>query len=235
MSIRHIAGRVAAAAVSTAAVGALSLFAFSGAASAAGPTGGSIVPNSAVPVGSFTPGTPFSSGQGIDVVVPANSVFTNPNAAINVVECSAPNGVVPTLTSACDGNTIQGVTLNANSDGSIDFQANTGSLYTVFSLPNSGLGEGSTGPVCGTSAATECILYIGLNQGDFNQPHVWSQPFQIAATPSNTGANPGDGTPEVPMAVLLPLVALGLIGGTVMVRRRRAHAHGAASVTEAVR
>ena len=32
---------------------------------------------------------------------------------------------------------------------------------------------------------------------------------------------PGDGTPEVPMAIILPLSAMGLLGATVLIRRRR--------------
>jgi hypothetical protein len=50
---------------------------------------------------------------------------------------------------------------------------------------------------------------------------VWSQPFLINANGNDAGANPGDGTPEVPFAVLLPVSAMGLLGATVLVRRRR--------------
>ena len=41
------------------------------------------------------------------------------------------------------------------------------------------------------------------------------------------GANPGDGTPEVPMAIILPLSAMGLLGATVLFRRRRNAARAA--------
>ena len=34
-------------------------------------------------------------------------------------------------------------------------------------------------------------------------------------------AGPGTGTPEVPVTVALPLLAFGIIGGVVMIRRRR--------------
>ncbi len=83
------------------------------------------------------------------------------------------------------------------------------------------LGEGSSSPTCGSTSATECILYIGNNQGDFTKPHLWSQPFFVKANGNDLGANPGDGTPEVPMALLLPLSAMGLLGGAVLIRRRR--------------
>ena len=78
MSIRQAARRVAIVVASVSAASAFSIAMLAGPAGAATPTEGSIVPNSAVPIGSFTAGTPFSSGQGIDVVVPANSVFTQP-------------------------------------------------------------------------------------------------------------------------------------------------------------
>jgi len=153
--------------------------------------------------------------------VPANSLFV-PTTSVNVVECSAPNGVLPTIFSACDGNTINGPTVFPNSDGSIDFQASTGSLYQVFFTPDAALGDQSGSPKCGSTSATECVLYIGDNQLDFTAPHVFSQPFFVKATPGDTGANPGDGTPEVPLAVLLPAAGMGLLGGTVLIRRRRA-------------
>jgi Bacterial Ig-like domain (group 1) len=162
-------------------------------AGAAGPTQGQIVPNSAMALGTFTPG-PFSSGQAIDVVVPANSLFTS-NEDINILECAAPDGVPPTDPSACDGNTIQGDSLSPNADGSIDYQAFSQTTYTVYALPDAGsLFEGPSGVTCGDTAATECILYIGTQQSDFTQPHVWSQPFFISANGDDLGESPGDGT-----------------------------------------
>jgi hypothetical protein len=220
MSIRQALRRVGVAAAAASAAGALSIVMFAGPAGAAAPTQGSIVPNSAVPVGSVTPG-PFSSGQGIDVVVPANSVF-NSNQDINILECAAPNGIPPTSPSACDGNTINGDTLSPNADGSLDYQAFAQTLYTVYALPDAGsLFEGPSGVQCGDTDATECILYIGTQQSDFTQPHVWSQPFKILANGDDLGENPGDGTPEVPFAILLPVAAIGLLGGAVVIRRRR--------------
>ncbi len=86
-------------------------------------------------------------------------------AGINVVECAAPNGVIPTQVAACDGNTIQGSTILPATDGSFTF-----SNYQVYALPDSiTLGEGTSGVSCGQTAATECILYIGNNQGRLHQ------------------------------------------------------------------
>jgi hypothetical protein len=222
MSIRQAARRVTVAFAAAAAVGAFSIGILAGPAGASPPTSGSVVPNSAVPVGTVTPGTPFSSGQQINVVIPANSVFSS-TTNLQVVECAAPNGVVPTSSAACDGNTIQGVTLKSNADGSVNMQTKTGQLYPVYALPDSvSLGEGSSGPTCGSTLATECILYVGYNYNDFTQPHVWSQLFYVNANGDDGGENPGDGTPEVPLAVMLPVAALGLLGGTAVIRRRRA-------------
>ena len=95
MSARHVARRVAASLAASAAVGTLALAFASPAGAATGPTSGSVIPNAAQPTGTVTPG-PFDSGQNINVVVPTNQAF-GLDAGVNIVECSAPNGVVPTL------------------------------------------------------------------------------------------------------------------------------------------
>ena len=229
MSVRHAARRVAVSLAATAAAGAFAALAFAvptavpaGASTACSNSGDQCL-SAAQPQGTVTPG-PFSSGQNINVVIPANDTFSstdglgNNTSNINILECSAPNGVIPTNPSACDGNTIQGNTILPATDGSFTYDN-----YTVYALPDSiSLGEGSSGPQCGDTAATECILYVGNNQGDFTKPHLWSQPFFVAANSDDGGENPGDGTPEVPLAVILPVSAMGLLGVTVLIRRRRA-------------
>jgi len=225
MSVRHVARRVAASVAATAAAGTFAALAFTSPASAAGPASGSIVPNAAQPVAPFAANTPFDSGQNINVVIPVNSAFASPDnsTAKKVVECAAPNGVVPTLSSACDGLTIQGPTVVAAADGHFTLTS-----YTVYALPDSvSLGEGAGGPVCGNTLATECILYVGDDYNDFTKPHLWSQPFLINANGNDLGANPGDGTPEVPMAIILPASAMGLLGAAVLIRRRRKTARAA--------
>jgi hypothetical protein len=217
MSVRQVVRRVAVSIAATAAAGTFAALAFTAPASAAAPTNGQSVPNSAQCAGTCVAGQPFDSGQNVNVVVPANQVFTSTTTAIHIVECSAPNGVIPTVTSACDGNTIQLNTAFPTSTGAFTYNA-----FTVYALPDSvSLGEAAGGPVCGNTLATECILYIGPNQLDFTVPHLWSQPFLINANGNDLGANPGDGTPEVPMAILLPIAAMGLLGGAVLIRRRR--------------
>jgi len=226
MSLRHAARRVAASVAATAAAGALVALAF------ASPAGATTAPDEGLEVATaqaqtpYTAGAPFDSGQKIDVSLGANTVFdgsvySNNASAIKIVECAAPNGVVPTLPSACDGNTIG--TDFPNSDGSFDYLNDNGSGYPVYYLPDSRIGDSPSGPKCGNTLATECILYIGNSQLDFTQPHVWSQPFLVNPDPTDSGiVNPGDGTPEVPMAIILPVAAMGLLGSVVVVRRRRA-------------
>jgi adhesin/invasin len=155
-----------------------------------------------VPVAPFTANTPFSSGQLINVIVPANSLFVS-TSSVNIVECAAPNGSLPTLPSQCDGNTIQGETILPNTDGDINLQTQGYGLYPVYALPDSKtLGESASSAVdCGNTAATECVLYIGDAQGDFTQPHVFSEPFYIEANADDKGEAPGDGSaPAVPLA-----------------------------------
>jgi hypothetical protein len=225
---RRALSRALPACAAAAIAGVLVTVPFSSVASAAAPTEGSQVPGSAIPLtgSTYTHGAPFSSGQTIQVDIPANTVFA-PGAGINVLECGlGTGGALPTSPSQCDGNTIQGSTITAcNSScsagaGSFDY-----TQYTIYALPDSiSLGETSDHtPVCNVS--NPCVLYIGENQNDFTQPHVWSQTFVVKPTSGDTGANPGDGTPEAPLAIGLPILAIGIIGGTLFLRKRRSAQH----------
>jgi hypothetical protein len=183
-------------------------------ANATAPTNGSIVPGAAEPVAPFTAGTPFASGQGIDIVVPANSVL-QPNLGLNIVECTLqpitvtdPLGL-PTDTSQCDGDTNQPNTIIPNADGSVDYQAETEGLYPVYATPDPLIGDTSSTPPCGDTPATECILYIGENDNDFTQPHVWSQPFFVAANATDSGTPAGDGS--APPAATAPSPTLSTV------------------------
>ena len=139
----------------------------------------------------FTPNTPFASGQIITVSVPANTLFTNLES-IHIVECqAAPDGSPPVGSPVCDNNTQYGNTVTPNADGSF-----TVTDMPVYALPSSFLGESaSNATVCGGSS-DPCILYIGLDQSNIAQAHVWSQGFSIVKTDSGeTGTvNPGDGS-----------------------------------------
>jgi Big-like domain-containing protein len=164
------------------------MFGITKVAGATGPNSGDQVSNAAQPQVPFTAGTPFSSGQQITVTVPSNSLFVASNS-IHIVECAAPNGVVPSVASACDGNTIQGDTIHPLANGSFTYTA-----YDVVATPDPFNGDTSGSPVCGSTSATECILYIGLDQTNFTANHVWSQFFSVAANGDDGGENPGDGT-----------------------------------------
>jgi len=212
MSLRRRAVTIAAA-IAVAGAIPISLLAMGGTAGAANPLQIATV----TPASTFTAGTPFSSGQHVTINVPANTTLA-PVAGQNIVivECAAPGGVIPTQITACDPNSVSGDSITPNADGSLNY-----GNYQVYSLPNAAeFGESPSGtPVC--NLGNQCVLYIGTNYGDFTQPHVWSQAFVINPTAGNTGANPGDGTPEVPLALGLPLLASGVVGGSVLYSRRR--------------
>jgi hypothetical protein len=198
----------------------------------------------AAPASATATALAYSSGQTITLVVPANSTFAAPNDGngISIVECSAPDGAIPTQTSSCDDNTIQGNLILPNADGSFSYDN-----YEVFALPDSiTLVEAPGGPVCGDTASTECILYIGDDPNDFAQPHQWSEPFFVQANSDDGGENPGD-TPltiqgtsqpgaqlaEVSTVLLLPILALAFMGGLFLISKKRAIARGQSETTSA--
>jgi hypothetical protein len=218
MFIRRVAKTVA----TTAAVGAISaigVLALSGAAGADLTPGQQI--QAALPQSPFTAGLPFASGQVIEVKVPPNTLLPR-TAAMHILECAAgPGGAPPTGTFNCDNNTIYPNTVTpSSSDGSIDITD-----FNVYAPPSPFLGENASNALkCGGST-NPCILYIGQDQTVPSLPHVWSQAFQVKITGAEDGVNtvnPGDGTPEVPLAIGLPLAAAGIVGGTVLFRRRKA-------------
>ncbi len=223
MKLRRTAMTIAAA-TAIACAAPISLIAMAGTAGAAITASGQQVPGSAVAINpdpatgdTVTPGTPFSSGQTIKVTVPAESVLST-TGNVEILECAAPNGVLPTQPSQCDPNTKSADTIIPNADGSFSI-----SDYQLFALPDvTSLGESPTGsPVCGNTPATECVLGFFDNYNSFTSPYLLSQTFYINPTTGDTGANPGDGTPEVPWALGLPLLASGIVAGSVLYRRRR--------------
>jgi hypothetical protein len=185
------------------------------AAYASGPANGTQVPGSDVPSGSYTAGTPFSSGQNIKVLIPTNSNLT-PGAKVNIIECADPSGSatnLPTSVSQCDGNTIQGSTVFVASNGSVTF-----SPYTVYALPDAiSLGEPrNTTPVCNLS--NECVLFIGQDENNFaGSPHYFSEPFFVTPNSTDNGADPGDGSPgKTPQTITFTTTppSPAVVGGT---------------------
>ena len=217
MSIRFASRKLAmvvATAVLAGAIAGLALVSPSFAGS--GPPNGSQVPNSAIPAESFTAGTPFSSGQLITVQIPTNSNLT-PGAKVNILECFDPGGTVANLSSdvsGCDDNTINGDTVRVESaSGPQGVGAVMYSNYTVYALPDAGIGDTGTTPECDLTA--ECVLYIGQDQDDFSgAPYYFSQPFFVAPNTGDTGANPGDGSSAQIITFQSTPPNPGHIGGT---------------------
>ena len=200
--------------------------------------------------GTVTPGTPYSSGQTITVSGIANSVLSNANLAANKVpgqytlvggnpvasgatgnfyieECTDPGGTIgtlPTSASGCESATDD-FTVSKTNDGSF-----TDSSYTVFDLPDPGtLGSATMSGKCDV-APNQCVLGIFATNpqsgSGFSYPHLFSAPFQVDQQADfgsgfETGINPGDGTPEVSLAIGLPLAALAVFGGWTIRNRRR--------------
>ena len=166
-------------------------------------------------------GTPFESGQTIEVNIPPNQAL-NTTEKIEIIECADPGGLVanlPTTVTNCDTSTKQGDTIIPNDDGSYDYFANDPNGdggYQVAALPKAG----TTGTVTCGSAAVPCVLWIGNSYSSFLTNQLWSQPFQVVAAGPNV--QPGDGTPEVPLAIGLPIAAAGIFAGGLALRRRRA-------------
>ncbi len=164
---------------------------------------------------------PFSSGQFIEVTVGANSTLPA-GSGMYIEECAAPGGVIPTAPSQCDPKTAQTQELFTNSDGSASYMN-----YAVFALPDLvSLGEpASGGPTCNLSS--QCVFYLGENPTNFSLPHLWSSFFYVnPGAGTDNGANPGNGLPEVPYVLALPLLAVGILIGFALIRRRRSRVGG---------
>ena len=166
------------------------------------------------PIGTITAGTPFSSGQTVQVSAPTGSGLPT-GANVTLVECEAPNGVLPTLPSECDpSNTQSGDSINPAADGSFTY-----SNYQVYALPDPNLSPSTI--TCGDTLATECVVGMFDNYTDFTQPHIFSQPIGIAPSPSDDAANPGDGslasaatTPSASLSTVSASSATAVADGT---------------------
>lgn len=191
------------------------------------------------------PDEPYASGQEITVKVAPNSTLAVPNleahgypsgaALFKIYECADPDGLVtnlPTNTYGCDGETISTFS-QPNKDGSFTYEN-----YTIYALPDRpSFGESPADvPVCGDTAKTECVLYVGTDVSDFSKPHIFSAPFSVKANATDSGkpagngvlpgsaSDPGSKTPVliVGAGVVVVLVAAGLL----FFRRQGAGARG---------
>ena len=188
---RDLARLVVGVAVTLMAAGLVSTVAVVAPAGAIGGSG-SIVPGATVPQSPFTANTPFASGQNVDIAIPANSVLP-PAINLQIVECSAPLGVLPTNDTTCDGETIQGASIHPNADGSVDLNTQTHSLFTMYALPDlPQLGESSSPATCDLNDG--CVLYIGDDYTNFTAPHFFSPVFYVAPNGTDSGTPAGDGS-----------------------------------------
>jgi hypothetical protein len=180
----------------------------------------------AAPVASAAPQTPlvslvanapngtFSSGQTVEVSAPANLIL-KPGRELFIEECTASFSKPKPHYDQCDHRTKQPDLLRSGPDGSFTYAE-----YTIYALPDAHTLHETKHhrPVCDLNHA--CVLIVGYDLDDPGH-RIWSAPFLVNPTPGDTGINPGDGTPEVPFALALPVLAIVIIGGTLLIRRRR--------------
>ncbi len=191
----------------------------------------SLNPTNPDDVSNLTPtgGIPYSSGQYVTLNIAANSVFSAASLGVSgdklaIEECTDADGLpddLPTLNTSCDSNTVQ-TTEAVNDDGSLTLD------IPVYSTPDTNIGDGATQIKC--NAVTQCVFLITTNQVTAmvdTPPHLFSAPFKVVPSPGDDGANPGDGTPEVPLAIGLPLLAAAIGGGALLYSRRRRHSDAA--------
>ncbi len=144
-------------------------------ASLSGCSSSSATSGSPLAVSDVSQGWVFHDGQTITVSMGPNKIF-KPFIRINILECADPGGTtshLPTNLDTCDENTVQPNSLIPQANGSFTQKA-----YTVYSLPNSVLGEQpSWQPVC--NQTHKCVLFVGEDQDDFSKPKVFSEPFTL--------------------------------------------------------
>lgn len=254
MSIRHVVKTVAATGAATICAGVFALCLGTGVAGANGATLTSADGNTTIAplsTATVTPGTPYSTGQTIQLNVQANSTLNNTslgdacvpgqytgspcpsssspsgNATGNyyIEECEAPNMVLPTSGAQCEAATLD-ISQSRSNNGLVTDQ------FQVFYLPDTG----TLGPADMTAAPGGCglapnyciigIFSVDPHAGGFSYPLLFSAPFQVKQTSQygsgrETGITPGDGTPEVPLAIGLPLAAFAVVGGFTIRSRRR--------------
>jgi hypothetical protein len=158
-------------------------------------------------VGAVTTGSPYSSGQAIDIAVAPNSTLSleglgaTKEPVMKAEECADPGGLAANLPTSpgnghCDPVTVL-QTSAVNTDGSFELNG-----YTIYALPdNPTFGEPpSSTPVCGVGS-NECVLYLGPAPNDFSKPHLFSAPFSVLANDDDGGENPGDGSAQSAQAI----------------------------------
>ena len=146
----------------------------------------------------------YSAGTSVDVSGTGFPSITADPSGLEVLECSAPSGVLPNTAASCDGNTVNPLPINQDSSGAFSYSD------TVQALSSTG----GSNIDCGATAATECVFWVGVDYNNsFNSNDAFSPVFEVS-TPIAT-------TPEAPLAIGLPIGAGLLAAGSVFVARRR--------------
>jgi hypothetical protein len=143
--------------------------------------------------------------------VSPNHVF-KPATHLFIEECQVPTYAHPFSPGLCGRSTVQPGPMVAQRHG-VAYYAD----YTMVALPDPDTLHQSPHhpPICDQTHA--CVLLVGPADCDRNPVWLalWSRPFLVDP------ASPGTGTPQVPFALVLPLMAIAIFGGTILIQRRR--------------
>jgi len=162
----------------------------------------------------------FRPKEIVEIKVPANSIL-QPVQEANILMCADPGGQASNLPidgTSCDGESMNtGPSLNIGTGGTVDERR-----YMINTLPTS-IEPNDDIPVCNATHA--CVLYVGQNQNNFEQPHVWSAPFYVgtgvdAAGTSGVVMGSGSGS-SAPLIIGVVAAALALLAGGYLWLRRR--------------
>lgn len=129
--------------------------------------------------------------------------FVDADGPVDNFNVSPPNDQVPTLPNDFQWSYFNGY----------------GLVSTLLDGGTSGVWEAGVLCANGSGTVTDYWNTEVTFTANSNDPNgfVWSA---VPGDP-NSGANPGTGAPEVPYAIVLPILALGIVGGTLLLRRRR--------------
>ncbi len=158
----------------------------------------------AAPALSMTAG-PYTSGQTVTVSGTGFPTRSADPSGLSIIECTDTGGLsgnLPTDDSFCDASTANPLPVLTNSSGAFT------TTYTLESLSTTG------GSSIDCDQTDDCVLWAGVDYvNNFNSNDAFSVPFTISA--------PIASTPESPVAIALPAGAVLIIGGAVLVSRRR--------------
>jgi hypothetical protein len=152
------------------------------------------------------PGNP-SDGQTFAVSGTGFPTRTQAPTGLQILECSDPGGTaanLPVDATGCEGTT-------AKTGVFTDAIGNFSATYTSVVL-----NPGNSSIQCDSTHF--CVLWVGVDYNtSFSSQSGFSRAFEIGAPPAMT--------PETAVAIVLPLTAALIAGGTILyVRRRRSHA-----------